>query len=50
MLHVSGYRCPERFFGTFHKVTASTAVDIVNSYFSQEEIGAVVIGENTLLK
>ena len=29
---------------------ASTAVDIVNSYFSQEEIGAVVIGENTLLK
>ena len=22
----------------------------VNSYFSQEEIGAVVIGENTLLK
>ena len=29
---------------------ASTAVDIVNSYFSQEEIGAVIIGENTLLK
>ena len=29
---------------------ASTAVDIVDSYFSQEEIGAVVIGENTLLK
>ena len=29
---------------------ASTAVDIVNSYFSQEEIGAVVIGENILLK
>ena len=29
---------------------ASTAVDIVNSYFSQEEFGAVIIGENTLLK
>ena len=47
---MSGHGYPERFFSSFHKVTASTAVDIVNSYFSQEEIGAVVIGENTLLK
>lgn len=28
---------------------ASTAVDIINSYFSREEIGTVIIGENTLL-
>jgi len=29
---------------------ASTAVEILNSYFSKEEIGTAVIGENSLLK
>ena len=39
MLHVSGYRCPERFFGTFHKVTASTAVNM-NFYSARHDIHA----------
>ena len=28
---------------------AETAVDILNAYFSREEIGTAIIGENTLL-
>lgn len=29
---------------------ASTAVEIINSYFSHDEIGTVIVGENTILK
>ena len=29
---------------------ANTAVDIINAYFSRDEIGTAIIGENTLLK
>ena len=29
---------------------ASTAVEIINSYFSHDEIGTAIIGENTILK
>ena len=28
---------------------AGVAVDIVNAYFSREEIGTAIIGENTLI-
>ena len=49
MLHMSGYCCPECIFGTFHKVTASTAVNILNAYFTPAEDDSTVTGENQLL-